>query len=46
VTHIAQLTGYLGDNVWTYELGVLCDSTKGFNITTGASVSCLAVGKF
>jgi hypothetical protein len=46
VTHIAQLTGYLGDNVWVYELGVLCDSTKGFNITTGASVSCLAVGRF
>jgi hypothetical protein len=46
VTHNAQVTAYAGTNVYTYELGVLCDSTKGFNITTGASVSCLAVGKF
>jgi hypothetical protein len=28
------------------EIGVLCDSTKGFNITTGTSVSVVAVGRF
>ena len=30
----------------TIEFGVLADSTKGFNITTGTSVSCVAVGRF
>jgi hypothetical protein len=28
------------------ELGITATSTKGFNITTGASVSCLAIGRF
>jgi hypothetical protein len=46
LVHNAQVTGYTGSNVYVYELGVACDSTKGFNITTGASISCLAVGRF
>jgi hypothetical protein len=46
LVHNAQVTAYTGSNVYVYEIGVACDTTKGFNITTGASVSCLAVGRF
>lgn len=46
LTHNAQVTGYLGPNVYTYEFGTVSTTTKGFNITTGASVSCLAVGRW
>jgi hypothetical protein len=28
------------------DLGITAQTTKGFNITTGSSVSCLAVGRF
>jgi hypothetical protein len=46
LVHNAQITGYTLSNVYVYEIGVLCDSTKGFNITTGTSVSALAIGRF
>jgi hypothetical protein len=46
LVHNALVTGNLGTNVYTYELGVLCDSTKGFNVTTGASVSVVCIGRF
>lgn len=32
--------------VETVKVGVTSKSTKGFNITTGTSVSCVAVGEF
>jgi hypothetical protein len=44
--HNAQITGFLGSNVTIYEIGSLATSTKGFNITTGSSITCLAVGRF
>jgi hypothetical protein len=46
LVHNAQVTGFLGSNVTVYEMGVMAMTTQGFNITTGASVSCLAVGRF
>jgi hypothetical protein len=46
LVHNATITGNLGSNSVTYELGVLCDSTKGFNVTTGASVAVVCVGRF
>lgn len=42
----AQVTGYTGPNVHNFELNIVSDTTKGFNVTTGASVSCLCVGRF
>jgi hypothetical protein len=44
--HNAQVTGYLGSNVHVYDIGTMCTSTKGFVITTGSSVTCVAVGWF
>jgi hypothetical protein len=32
--------------VTVYELGLTAQTTKGFNITTGTSVSCVAIGNF
>jgi hypothetical protein len=32
--------------VTVYELGITAQTTKGFNITTGTSVSCVAIGNF
>jgi hypothetical protein len=46
LTHNAQITAYTGTNVYTYELGILSQTTKGFNVTTGSSVSVVAVGRF
>jgi hypothetical protein len=31
---------------YTLPIGVVCTSTKGFNITTGSSVAVVAVGRF
>ena len=36
----------IGPSAATVIVDVLCDSTKGFNITTGSSVSCVFVGRF
>lgn len=46
LVHNAQVTGYTGTNVYYYELDVIAESTKGFNITTGSSISVVAVGRF
>lgn len=46
LVHNAQVTGYTGSNVYVYEVGVLADSTKGFNVTTGSSISAVCVGRF
>ena len=46
LVHNATITGNLGSNVYVYELGVTADSTKGFNVTTGSSVSVVCVGMF
>jgi GTPase len=46
LNHNAQLTAYTGSNVYVYEIGCLSQSTKGFNITTGTSVTALAIGRF
>ena len=42
----AQVTGITDITPRYVELGITATSTKGFNITTGASVSCLAIGRF
>jgi hypothetical protein len=39
-------SAFTGSLVYVYELGVTAQTTKGFNITTGTSVSCIAVGNF
>jgi hypothetical protein len=39
-------SGFVGSLVTVYELGLTAQTTKGFNITTGTSVSCIAVGNF
>lgn len=36
----------IGPSAATVVVDVVCDSTKGFNITTGSSVSCVFVGRF
>jgi hypothetical protein len=46
LTHNVQITGYTGTNVYTYDVGVISDSTKGFNVTTGSSVSVVCIGRF
>jgi hypothetical protein len=46
VVHNVQITGYTLSNIVVYEVGVLCDSTVGFNISCGTSVSALAIGRF
>jgi hypothetical protein len=39
-------SGFVGELVKVYELGVTSQTTKGFNVTTGTSVSCILVGNF
>ena len=34
------------DLVAAYDLNVIADSTKGFNVTTGTSVSVVCIGRF
>jgi hypothetical protein len=46
LVHNAQVTGNLGSNVFVYDVGVVSDTTKGFNVTTGSSVSVVCVGRF
>lgn len=46
LTHNAQVTGYTGTNVTVYEVGLLATTTKGFNITTGSSITACVVGIF
>ena len=46
LVHNAQLSGYTGTNVYTYNLGITSDTTVGFNVSCGTSVSCLCVGIF
>jgi hypothetical protein len=46
IVHNAQITGNLGTNVTVYEVGLYAQTTEGFNITTGSSITCVAVGIF
>ncbi len=46
LVHNAQVTGFLGSNVTVYDIGVTSQTTKGFNVTTGSSISCLCIGNF
>jgi hypothetical protein len=46
LVHNAAHTGFPGSNVTVYEIGVHAQTTEGFNITTGSSVSCMAIGRF
>lgn len=46
LVHNAQVTGYTGTNVYIYDVGVTSITTKGFNVTTGSSVSCVLIGNF
>jgi hypothetical protein len=46
LTHNAQVTGFLGSNVTVYEVGAVAQTTKGFNITTGSSITACAIGRF
>jgi hypothetical protein len=47
-TTLIAIPAGAGDGTLPYTLpiGVTCRSTKGFNITTGASVAVVAVGRF
>src|ERR1043166_5808784 len=36
----------MGSLTQTIDLGMIATSTKGWNITTGTSVSCIAIGQF
>jgi hypothetical protein len=46
LVHNVQITGYLGTNVTVYEVGVHAQTTAGFNVTTGTSISAVCVGIF
>jgi hypothetical protein len=46
LVHNAAHTGFPGSNVTVYEIGAFAQTTEGFNITTGSSVSCMAIGRF
>jgi hypothetical protein len=39
-------SGFTGSLVYVYELGLTAQTTKGFNVTTGTSVSCILIGNF
>jgi hypothetical protein len=39
-------SGFTSGLVTVYELGITSQTTKGFNVTTGTSVSCIAIGNF
>src|SRR6188768_2213925 len=42
----AQVTGLTDITPRYVQLGITAQTTKGFNITTGSSVSCIAIGRF
>ncbi len=42
----AMPSAFTSSLVTVYELGLTAQTTKGFNITTGTSVSCVAIGNF
>jgi hypothetical protein len=42
----AMPSAFTSSLVTVYELGITAQTTKGFNITTGTSVSCVAIGNF
>jgi hypothetical protein len=42
----AAITGALNIDPKYFEFGCVSQSTKGFVISTGSSVSCIAIGKF
>lgn len=45
-TQNAQVTGFLGNNVNVYEINAVSQTTEGFNITTGSSVTAVCIGRF
>jgi hypothetical protein len=46
LTHNAQVTGFTGSNVTIYDIGITANTTAGFNVTTGSSVTCVCIGNF
>jgi hypothetical protein len=42
----APVTGATDINPRYFEIGCVAQSTKGFNVTSGSSVSCVAFGRF